>query len=142
MTDFDDDENGYRRPREVPFPGKIRVAGILWLTFGGLAILSGLLTIVLGAASGAPPKPVENCGNCCTFLFGLAFVWVGYTTVRGTAADTFGNAIGSLLFGTLYFGMGLLIGLGGAAIFGGAGGPAGAGGPPPGVAAAMATVML
>jgi hypothetical protein len=139
MTDYSGGDDN--RPTEVPFPGKVLVAGILWIMFGGLALVSVVVTIVLSAAAaaGAPPRPGEHCGNCCSVLFGIAFLWVGFTTVKGTAKDTLGNAIGSLVFGLIYLGLGLLAGLGGAV---GLAGPGGPGGPPAAAVAMMSTIML
>jgi uncharacterized membrane protein HdeD (DUF308 family) len=49
-------------------------------------------------------------GLCTAVIFGLiggAFIFVGVQTILGTARDTLGNGIGSIIFGVLNGGAGL-----------------------------------
>jgi uncharacterized membrane protein HdeD (DUF308 family) len=103
-----------------PYPATVRIAGIVWIVFGGLILLSGIVTLVMLAAAGAAvqgavPGAVQGgifAGGACIFviaaLFGAAFLFVGVQTVQGAATDTLGNSIGSLVFGALNLGAGVL----------------------------------
>jgi hypothetical protein len=83
------------------FPATVRIAGIVWMVMGTVIILNGVWSL------GIPAEGVNanglNAGVVCAaslaLLFGIAFIFVGQQTLRGTAKDTFGNAIGSLFIG-------------------------------------------
>jgi hypothetical protein len=52
------------------------------------------------------------CGVIFVILIGAVFLNVGVQSVRGTARDTLGNGIGSILFGLLYGGAGTFLMIG------------------------------
>jgi hypothetical protein len=61
-----------------------------------------MLGAVFAVGAGNPPvSPGFGCG----LLFGVAFGFVGYQTVTGTANDTLGNGLGSLILGLLAGGL-------------------------------------
>ena len=98
-----DDANGPR------FPPVVLVAGIAWIVFGGLILLNlvfvVLAVLVAAGAQGGAQQGAFLAGGLCVAvvigLFGAAFLFVGIQTVRGTARDTLGSAIGSLVIGAL-----------------------------------------
>jgi hypothetical protein len=109
MPRYDDYDDYDDRPARsaVPFPTGVKVAGILWIGFGVLALVGQLLSFALNmagaAAQGGPGAPGGNmCGVGCGVLFAIVFLVAGIQTVKGTAKGTLGNGIGSLLFGLLY----------------------------------------
>ena len=100
-----------------PFPGAVRAAGILWLGFGLVGFTTALLGMVVQAgqaaqarAAGGNPPPAG--GGCCGLVIPLAFAWVGWQTINGTAKGTRANAAGSLGLAGVYL---LLAGVGVAA---------------------------
>jgi hypothetical protein len=68
---------------------------------GCVIIINALVS--LGISAAAVADNAANAGSICgailPFLFGVAFIVVGRQTIRGTARDTLGNAIGSLVLG-------------------------------------------
>src|SRR4051794_4787947 len=102
----------YDQETEPPFPGAVRLAGILWLGFGILELLNALanLAVAFSRSTGASPAPESGIGGCmCATLFGGAFIFVGQQTLRGTAGDTIGNAVGSMVFGLLILAAGVAL---------------------------------
>jgi hypothetical protein len=88
----------------VPFPQKVKVAGLIWLTVGGLILVGAVVSsvLILGGSGDHPGKaPGAGCVGVLQLLVGLVFLHVGNQTVRGTARDTLGNGIGSLIFGLI-----------------------------------------
>lgn len=126
MIDPDDIPADDRFPADVPFPAAVLVAGVLWLLFGGLTFLGGLLNMALVAAG---ENPGGAPGGCCGLLFGIAFVSAGWNSVKGTAKDTRGNAVGSLAVGAIYLGLTVVLAVVGLGALPG-NGPGGAGLPP------------
>jgi len=99
MTPRDDDvpilePGGPRRS----MPAAVLWAGILWIVYGVLQLISILLAVIPAVQAGQSPVTPQTG---CSLLFGIAFLFVGYQTVTGTAKDTLGNAIGSLILGLL-----------------------------------------
>jgi hypothetical protein len=74
-------------------PPLATAAAIIWTALGGLGALIGLWSTITG-----------NVFAVFLVIFSLGFVLVGVQTLRGTARDTLGNAVGSLLFGLCAFG--------------------------------------
>jgi len=102
----EDDEPPIRHA--PPYPGTVRTAGIVWIVFGSLILLNllGVLLITfVFVAGGGPGREGAVGGALCVGgvigLFGGAFLFVGVQSVRGTAADTLGNGIGSIVIGLL-----------------------------------------
>jgi hypothetical protein len=97
---------------EPPYPAVVKAAGVMWIVFGCMGLLNMaamlLLTFVLAAnMKGANAGAAAGGGACVSVLvglFGAAFLYVGVQSVRGTAAGTMGNGIGSLVFGLLNVG--------------------------------------
>lgn len=93
----------------VPFPGNVHAAGIIWIVFGGLVLLSLSLVGLRFLESELEPQEATGlvCSSIFLLLFGAVFVHVGVQSVKGTAKDTIQNGIGSILFGVLYLGYGI-----------------------------------
>ena len=97
--------------REPPgIPGSVRAAGIIWVVFGALILLSGALQI-LSQLVLAPPEArgAAITGSFCSALFvafvGGVFIHVGVQSLSGTAKDTLGNGIGSIIFAAIIGGL-------------------------------------
>jgi hypothetical protein len=108
---FDEPEAEY--DDEPGFPATVMAAGIFWIALGAVLVLA-LLVALAGAffmAQGRQEKGEVVFGGICTGLFfgliGAAFIFVGVQSVLGTARDTIGNGIGSIIFGVLNGGAGL-----------------------------------
>lgn len=129
-SDYDDDD----RTRDDPWghdpesltppsmPMSVKAAGVIWILFGVAGIILQILNFAVVAAENAqnqPQPPGASTGSCCGIFFAIAFFIVGYQTLRGTAKDTLGNAIGSLIFAVLYLGGAVLVIAAGAMIAGG-----------------------
>lgn len=91
--------------RETPFPGIVRAAGIIWIVFGALIVFAFSLVILVAAARsrGQVGQILGGlvCGGSLIATFAGGFIFVGVQTVRGTARDTLGNGIGSILFAAI-----------------------------------------
>jgi hypothetical protein len=109
--DYDDYEREDFR-RDVPFPGKVLAAGIIWIIAGGLQLLGAAILlfaalVLSGSGLGSLFAGPAMCLGLFVGLIGAAFLLVGTQTVRGTAADTLGNSIGSIILGALGVAVGL-----------------------------------
>jgi hypothetical protein len=97
---------------------------VIWIVFGSLILLNAainlLLTFGMSAGGGA-----QAAGGVCPVLigvlFGAVFIHVGVQSVQGTAKDTLGNGIGSIIFALLNGGFGVLLMVGAVAVGGTAG---------------------
>lgn len=100
-ADLDDapEGDGMERASAV-LPRTVFVAGVAWIILGCLFLLNALLAMGLSAAGNQESNPAA-CGPLLGIVMGAAFVFVGMQTVRGTARDTLGNAIGSIVLGIL-----------------------------------------
>jgi hypothetical protein len=94
-------------PEDVPFPKMVSAAGIIWIVFGGLILVTAAFGLIRALAM-APTTRGGGAlfgGAVCAVAFiafiGGAFLFVGVQSVRGTAADTLGNGIGSIILGAL-----------------------------------------
>src|SRR5436309_3016592 len=96
----------------VEYPRAVRAAGVIWIVFGGLILLGAavnlLLTVGRQAGDGATAAG-GVCGGLFAAFIGGVFVHVGVQSISGTARDTLGNGIGSILFGVLYAAYGLFL---------------------------------
>jgi hypothetical protein len=127
----DDDDRPARRSRSRPaFPGGAKAAGIVWIAFGSLGILSNIVSIAVTAGQAAAGGGQQYGGVGCGILIAIAFLIVGIQTVKGTAPSMMGNGIGSLIFGALYLICGAILLAGGGMLA--AGGPGKGGGAPAG----------
>lgn len=114
MDDDDQDE-----PRPLPrVPGLVRTAGVLWIAYGSLGLLTTLVGFIMQAgnqaAAGGNPGGNTPTSPCCSIIITIAFMYCGIQSLQGTAKDTLGNSIGSLVFGALQFAAGvffILVGL-------------------------------
>jgi hypothetical protein len=81
----------------------VRIAAIVWMVFGSLVVLNGFIILAVASRIGAgerhPAASALACGATVAALIGVAFIYVGVQTIRGTARDTLGNGIGSIAFG-------------------------------------------
>jgi hypothetical protein len=125
--DEDEDEDD-RFDVRAEYPRSVWAAGVIWIIFGGLILLGAavnlVVTVALKPAQAVGQAGDANPGSFCGILFGVfvgaVFVHVGVQSVNGTAKDTLGNGIGSLIFALLYAGVGALLLVGALAL----GGPA------------------
>lgn len=108
----------------VPYPKTVQVAGAVWIIYGIVALvnLAFLILFIVGAGEGQPGADREaqkaaialaTCFGMFQALIGLVFIHVGLQSVRGTARDTLGNGIGSLLFGLINLAQGGRLGIAG-----------------------------
>jgi len=99
-----EDEDDIRKPAEIP--GAVIGAGVIWIVFGSLSVLGAIIELVLFAVRAAGEEgggiSSRTSGVSCGALVGAAFIHVGIQTIRGTAKDVVGNAVGSFVFGMLY----------------------------------------
>src|SRR5436309_357034 len=84
------DEQELLPPAYPAYPRVVRIAGNIWIIFGGLLLLNLIGGAVLGA------------------LCGVVFIYVGIQSAQGRARDTLENGIGSIIFGLLNLGFGVL----------------------------------
>jgi hypothetical protein len=91
------------------YPPLVLAAGIIWIVFGFIILLdaAALLLLVAGGEAQGAFAGGQVCGTLFVGLIGGAFIFVGVQSVKGTAPDTLGNGIGSLLFGGLEVVMGV-----------------------------------
>jgi hypothetical protein len=91
-------------------PTTVKAAGVIWIVFGCLILLNAAANLALSVGR------AQAAGGMCTgwiaILFGAVFIHVGVQSIRGTARDTLGNGIGSIIFGLLNGGIGALLLLG------------------------------
>jgi hypothetical protein len=93
---------------EAPsYPRQVRISGIIWIVFGSLILgWAGLSFFVLFMKSpgGVELYVISSC-VLAMYLFGGGFLLAGVKSVRGTARDLLGYAVGSIIFALLCFGM-------------------------------------
>ncbi len=112
--DDDDVDDDLPYVKSVRYPAMIRVAAIVWILFGCLILVNGGVSLIVQFTMQAQNGPAAAggaaiggaCGMAVVLLFGVGFILVGVQTLRGTAADTLGNGIGSIVFGLLNLGCG------------------------------------
>ena len=114
--DDEDDELQYGRPE---FPRAVQIAGIIWIVIGSLILLNAAagLLLTFGTVGGGADRAGGVCPMLIGVLFAAVFLHVGIQSTRGTAKDTLGNGIGSILFGLPNAGFGVIL-IGGAAVAG------------------------
>jgi len=94
---------------EPPFPTKVTVAGIAWIVFSHLIVVSILIFLALAFPEGLSWSCYGVCLSPVLGLFAAGFIFVGVHSVRGTAPGTVGSGIGSLAFGLLNFGQAVVL---------------------------------
>jgi len=113
QEDDDSDDDCFVR-KSTGIPGAAIAAGVVWIVFGSLSVLGAILQLVTTLAGGeqdgggASYRAGRMSGMFCGAAIGAAFIRAGIQTVRGSADDVQGNAIGSLLLGGLYALLGLV----------------------------------
>lgn len=107
MRDDDFDDEPSPLVVEPVVPKTVQVAGVIWIVFGSLILLNWTLSLVLLIALAAAGP--SSGGSCFGILIGAAFLSVGIQSIRGTAKGMGGNAIGSLFFGLLNAGGGIVL---------------------------------
>ena len=111
-------------PGDAQYPRAVHTAGVIWIIFGCLILLSAAVNLLLTFGLAAAPGAHAVGGVCPVLIYvisGAVFVHVGVQSTRGTAKDTLGNGIGSLIFGLLNGGFGALLIVGAIAAGGAAG---------------------
>jgi hypothetical protein len=78
---------------EPPYPQLLRTAGVIWIVFGCLVLLSTAFMVRTIASGLEPRDPRGVVGGmvCIMFLSALwaaAFYYIGKQSIRGTARDT------------------------------------------------------
>jgi hypothetical protein len=82
----------------ITFPASVAWAGIIWATIGVVTILA----IVLSSPAGTVRSPG-------TVLGGVFFLYGGIRAASGTTPGTRGSGIGSILLGSLWLGVGVML---------------------------------
>jgi hypothetical protein len=107
---------------QVTYPQSVKTAGVIWIIFGCLILLNAAVNLwvtMSQAALRGGPAPAGLGAVVIGALFGAVFIHVGNQSTKGTARDTLGNGIGSLVFALLngaYGVMLVMVGLAGMAI--------------------------
>jgi hypothetical protein len=92
------------------YPQQVSVAGIIWIIAGSVVLLQMVIVLLLTFVISSDAKVSQEqgalitTGVCTSLLLGLVggvFVHVGVQSLRGTAKDTLGNAIGSVFFAVI-----------------------------------------
>ena len=97
--------------RTPEYPMAVTLAGLAWIAFGALILFNLVILLASVLSLSAQVQAEERgaavaggfCGGLMLALFGAVFIHVGIQSVRGTARDTLGNGIGSILFGLINF---------------------------------------
>ncbi len=108
-----------QRIRAPTYPTTATIAGIAWIVLGALILFLNLPLVLLLLTWEAPPqppgqggalRPEATLGVCVGYfaLVGAVFIYFGVQSVRGTAPGTLSRSIGSITFGLLNIGLGLL----------------------------------
>ncbi|MBI3411565.1 MAG: hypothetical protein HY040_24820 [Planctomycetes bacterium] len=84
------------------FPWTVTLAGIVWFVLGGLFELIILLRIAFTAAVHGPSFAIILCGVLLAGMAAPFFIIIAVGYVRGTAKDTLGTGILSIVLGLLY----------------------------------------
>lgn len=105
-----DDEDG--RERLVPYPSMLRNAGYLWVIFGIIILVNGGINVMMTVGNAGADQGAKVAGGTCgvliVALLGGVFIHVGVQSINGTARDTMGNGIGSMIIGLLQAGGGVV----------------------------------
>lgn len=113
--EYDDRDDDRDDDGPAPFPLGVRLAGVVWIGFGVLSLIN--LAVSFAVAGGNRGPGATPGSGACGALIGVVFLACGYQTVTGTAKDTRGNGIGSIVFGLLQLLVGgaiAVLGVGGA----------------------------
>jgi hypothetical protein len=95
------------------YPKVLKKAGVTWIAFGCLILLNlgvvFLSSLIAGSMRRGEAVLVGGVfgGLFIGFVAGV-FIHVGVQSISGTARDTLGNGIGSIIFGGLHEGGGIL----------------------------------
>jgi len=92
----------------------VLAAGTIWIVFGGLILVNFTISVLVNASLADARQRQDLlgglfCGGLVFALFGGAFIFVGVQSVTGTAKDTLGNGIGSIIFAALGIVLGSLM---------------------------------
>jgi hypothetical protein len=112
----------------MEYPRSVWAAGVIWFIAGVLILVATLVNLVVGMALTSAQAPGAQVvaatppgGSICALLFGVfmgaVFIHVGEQSVNGTAKDTLGNGVGSMIFAMLNGVWGVLIILFAAAVW-------------------------
>jgi hypothetical protein len=84
-------------------PSGVRAAARIWTIMGVLQLLTlaFVLVVTLGGPASAQKAAPHVTQVLLGVLFGVVLLMAGRQTKRGTATDTMGNGVGSLLIGLL-----------------------------------------
>jgi hypothetical protein len=103
-------------PADGPeYPKVVRIAGVIWIVFGSLILLNSAVNLLVTfstAAGGGAQTGDRVFVALLAMLIGAVFIHAGLQSTRGTAKDTLGNGIGSIIFAGLIGGAGVLLLLG------------------------------
>jgi hypothetical protein len=113
--DEEDEDYEEERPRRkksgsrpsrgsTEIPSGIKIAGFIWIAVGAFGIINVILTLI-SADNGPGGSKIPALG-CSVFVI-TAFISAGLSSIRGTATSRalIGNAVGSIFFSLIYFGL-------------------------------------
>ena len=99
------------RENQPAYPVAVRIAAGVWIVFGAvipLNVVNGLVSRLISSVNAdvAQKHAGEIVVGFAVYLipivvFGIAFIFVGYQTLKGSAKDTRSNGFGSLVFGLI-----------------------------------------
>lgn len=106
MSEFGEPQQG-----NVAFPTVVTIAAIIWLVAGAVALFIAGVNLLLafgisaGGESGETARGLGEavCPSALSLFVGAVFLQVGWQTIKGTAKDTLGNGIGSIIFSLFYW---------------------------------------
>ncbi len=87
---------------QPPFPKVLSYVGVIWIVFGAISLIAGVLALASVLLSVVPFPNGEGVTDLLLILAaGIGLVYIGVQTTRGTASDTLGNGIGSIIWGVI-----------------------------------------
>jgi hypothetical protein len=90
-------------PGGVPKP--VKTAGLIWIIIGLVILANAGMTLVKSFNAQEKASDAAAFGGPCASIFiglvALVFISAGRQSMRGTARDTLGNGLGSVIFGLL-----------------------------------------
>jgi hypothetical protein len=83
-----------------PFPKVLSYVGFVWIVYGATNLVGATLSLAQLSVGPFPNGEVLTQLWVC-LVAGAGLAYIGVQTVRGSASDTLGNGIGSIIWGAL-----------------------------------------